>query len=166
MTPELRRDDKGTARLRGAADAAVVETPRRYDQLMKPWTRERFDLNMTAASQIVKNVWKEARVTPDQLLTTPSCWATVDYLTVESPDVSGEMTFQVARPGTGHGFVLWFLPGISLLQVGGSLVDVTGSAVASVFVAVLANAYLSRLQGRQSARMRPSPYLAPLRLHG
>ncbi|OLE71907.1 MAG: hypothetical protein AUI36_01930, partial [Cyanobacteria bacterium 13_1_40CM_2_61_4] len=88
--------------------AAVVETPRSYDQLMKPWERERFDLNMAAASQIVKNVWKEGRVTPDQLLTKPYRWATIDYLTVESPDVSGEMTFQVERPGTGHGFVLWF----------------------------------------------------------
>jgi hypothetical protein len=48
-----------------------------------------------------------------------------------------------------HGFVLWFLPGISLLQVGGSLVEVTGSAAASVFVAVIANAYLNRLRGER-----------------
>src|SRR5256712_309632 len=72
--------------------AAVVETPHRYDQLVKPWARERFNLNMAAASQIVKNVWKEARVTPDQLLTTSSCWATIDYLTVESPDVAAGTT--------------------------------------------------------------------------
>ena len=46
-----------------------------------------------------------------------------------------------------HGFVLWFLPGISLLQVGGSLVEATVSAVASITVAFLANKYLDRLQG-------------------
>jgi hypothetical protein len=55
-----------------------------------------------------------------------------------------------------HGFVLWFLPGISLLQVGGSLVEVTGSAGASVFVALAANAYLSRARGTP-ARQWPSP---------
>jgi type I protein arginine methyltransferase len=88
--------------------AAVVETPQDYDPLIKPWLRERFELNMEAASQMVTNVWKKARVTPEQLLTKPYCWAIIDYLTVESPDVSAEITFQVARTGTAHGFVVWF----------------------------------------------------------
>ena len=48
-----------------------------------------------------------------------------------------------------HGFVLWFLPGISLLQVGGSLVEMTVSAVAGIAVAFLTNKYLERLQGKQ-----------------
>jgi hypothetical protein len=61
-----------------------------------------------------------------------------------------------------HGFVLWFLPGISLLQVGGSLVEATVSTVASVAVAFLANKYLDRLQGRQlhTSRKTLSPVLA------
>lgn len=88
--------------------SAVVETPQNYDPLIQPWVRERFQLNMDAASQIVTNVWKKARVTPDQLLTKPYCWATLDYLNLESPNVSSEMTFQVMRPGTAHGFVMWF----------------------------------------------------------
>jgi len=41
-----------------------------------------------------------------------------------------------------HGFVLWFLPGIALLQVGGQLVEVTASAAASLIVAFLVNRYL------------------------
>src|SRR5204863_7030994 len=48
-----------------------------------------------------------------------------------------------------HGFVLWFLPGISLLQVGGSLVEMTASAAASIVVALITNKYLERLQGRR-----------------
>ena len=88
--------------------ASVVEMPQHYDRLMKPWARERFDLNMDAASRIVTNVWAKARATPEQLLTKPNCWATIDYRTVESPDVSAAMTFEIERPGTGHGFVLWF----------------------------------------------------------
>jgi len=48
-----------------------------------------------------------------------------------------------------HGFVLWFLPGISLLQVSGQLVEETASAAASVVVAVLVNKYLDRLQRKQ-----------------
>jgi len=47
-----------------------------------------------------------------------------------------------------HGLVVWHLPGISLLQVGGQLVEVSASAVASVAVAFLANKYLDRLNGK------------------
>jgi hypothetical protein len=53
-----------------------------------------------------------------------------------------------------HGFVVWFLPGISLLQVGGSLVEATVSAVASIAVAFLANRYLDHLQGKQPDAVR------------
>ena len=48
--------------------------------------------------------------------------------------------------GDLHGFVLWYLPGISLLQVGGSMIEVTVSAMASFMVALMANKYLERLQ--------------------
>ena len=45
-----------------------------------------------------------------------------------------------------HGFVLWFLPGIALLQVAGQLVELTASAAASLIIAMLVNKYLHRLQ--------------------
>jgi len=88
--------------------AAVVEAPQQYDRLMKPWTQERFGLNMQAACQIVTNVWTKARVTPHQLLTKPQCWATIDFLTTESADVSATAHFEVVRPGLAHGFIVWF----------------------------------------------------------
>jgi hypothetical protein len=52
------------------------------------------------------------------------------------------------RLGSGdlHGFVMWYLPGLSFLQVGGSFIEVTSSAAASIFVAFLANKVLDRLQ--------------------
>jgi len=49
-----------------------------------------------------------------------------------------------------HGFVLWFLPGIGLLQVGGQLVELTASAAASLVVALMVNRYLDRLQRKQT----------------
>ena len=48
-----------------------------------------------------------------------------------------------------HGFVLWYLPGLALLQVGGSLAEATSCAVASIIVAYLANRYLDRMQRKQ-----------------
>jgi hypothetical protein len=48
-----------------------------------------------------------------------------------------------------HGFVLWFLPGIALLQVGGQLVEITASAAASLVVALLVNRLLDSWHGGQ-----------------
>ena len=62
-----------------------------------------------------------------------------------------------------HSFVLWYLPGLSLLQVGGSMVEVTSSAIASVIVAYAANRYLDRMQRKRMARSEPllaTPQLA------
>jgi hypothetical protein len=55
-----------------------------------------------------------------------------------------------------QGFVLWFLPGLALLQVGGQLVEITASAAGSLIVAVSVNKYLNYLQTRHVA-----PQLTP-----
>jgi hypothetical protein len=47
-----------------------------------------------------------------------------------------------------RGFVLWYLPGIALLQVGGQLVELTASAAASLVVALLVNRYLNLWQAQ------------------
>jgi hypothetical protein len=60
-----------------------------------------------------------------------------------------------------QGFVLWFLPGIALLQVGGQLVELTASAAASVIVALLANKYLDRLQARRAGTRAELPLGPP-----
>jgi hypothetical protein len=54
--------------------------------------------------------------------------------------------------GDWRRFTLWFLPGLSLLQLGGSLVEVTSGAGAAIVVAILIN--------RMSPRPRPV-YAAP-----
>jgi len=60
------------------------------------------------------------------------------------------------RLGSGdlHGFVMWYMPGLSLLQVGGSLAEITSSVAASVFVAFLVNKYLSRKQHKHEEEAR------------
>ena len=47
--------------------------------------------------------------------------------------------------GDWRGFTLWFLPGMTLLGVGGSLVEMTSGAGAAVVTALLVNRYLVRL---------------------
>ncbi len=51
--------------------------------------------------------------------------------------------------GDAQGFVLRYLPGLSLLQVGGQLVEITASALGSLIVAFLVTKSLQRLQSRR-----------------
>jgi len=88
--------------------AAVVEAPDLYARCMSPWDLRPYGLDMQAARRIVSNTWSKRRVTPEQLLLEPRTWAVLDYATVESPDVSGVMTWTGTRPGTGHGLIVWF----------------------------------------------------------
>jgi protein arginine N-methyltransferase 1 len=111
--------------------AALVEAPRNYHRLIEPWARERFNLDMEAAAQIVTNGWTKARFAEDELLSKPECWAVLDYLTVQDVNAARELTFQVERTGTGHGFVLWFdavlVDGVELSNAPGQPEGIYGS---------------------------------------
>ena len=47
------------------------------------------------------------------------------------------------------GFLLYYLPGIAFLQVGGQLVEVTAAAAGSIIVVLVVNKYFHRYQRRQ-----------------
>ena len=88
--------------------AAVVEAPEPYAKLVDPWGEGKFELEMSAGRRIVLNTWSKARVKPEQLLTNPQCWATIDYRSVVSPNIDGAFTTSVNRAGTAHGVLVWF----------------------------------------------------------
>jgi type I protein arginine methyltransferase len=87
---------------------AFVEAPRLYDGLVEPWSEVRSGFDMNAARRIVTSTWEKAAVDQDQLISEPCCWGTIDYATVQSPDVFGTVTGRARRNGVAHGLVLWF----------------------------------------------------------
>jgi type I protein arginine methyltransferase len=88
--------------------AAVVEAPELYKRFAEPWEGKPYDIEMMPARPISTNSWGSGRVKPDQLLAEPKCWATLDYRSVDQPDVRGEVTWTLARAGTAHGLSVWF----------------------------------------------------------
>jgi hypothetical protein len=56
--------------------------------------------------------------------------------------------------GDFRGFILWFLPGIGLLQAGGNLVELTSTVGASIGSALLALALTQRYTSRASKRRK------------
>lgn len=88
--------------------AAPVEAPELYHQLVAPWERDPHGLDFETARLLAANRWSKVRLRSQELLAPPQLWTTLEYEQVESPDVSGELTFVVARPGTAHGWCVWF----------------------------------------------------------
>jgi protein arginine N-methyltransferase 1 len=88
--------------------ASVVDASRVYDRLVAPWANTFSGFNMDAARSLVTNAWEKASVAREQLLSEPCCLSTIDYSTVESPDVSANMIAPVLRQGVAHGLIVWF----------------------------------------------------------
>src|SRR6185295_10469091 len=86
--------------------ASVVEAPEQYEEIVKPWQNR--DLDLSAGQRLVTNSWRKSRIKPEQLLTEPVCWSTLDYYEVSRPDVSAEISWRAARKGTAHGVAVWF----------------------------------------------------------
>jgi len=88
--------------------AAVVEAPHSYGQFVGPWEHNLLNQDLSPARRRAVNTPQAARAKPDQLLTQPKLWATVDYATIESPDLQGKLEWAVERSGMGHGILVWF----------------------------------------------------------
>lgn len=88
--------------------AALVEVPKQFSEFVDPWEHNSLGQDLSAARRLVVNNAQKMRVSPDQLLTAHQLWATLDYGSVESPDVRGHLEWQIERAGTGHGILVWF----------------------------------------------------------
>ena len=88
--------------------AAVVEASDRYEEITGPWQHNPFELDLSAGTRLVTNTWRKTRLKPEQLLTEPICWTTIDYYEVDSPDIRAEICWRAARKGTTHGVAVWF----------------------------------------------------------
>ena len=111
---------------------AVAEAAKNYERYDKPWRGSAYGLDLKPGLKIVTNTWRKGRVTPEQLLTEPARWATIEYQTVESADVRGEVQLRVTRGGTAHGLSLWFdstlVEGVELTNAPGAPETLYGQA--------------------------------------
>ena len=112
--------------------AAVVEAPETYGKIVDPWDRNNLGQNLTVAKLKVLNEFRTTRVKAEQLLTAPKLWATLDYTTIENPDVRGPLHWTMERNGTGHGILVWFdmelAEGVSLSNGPGAPEAIYGAA--------------------------------------
>lgn len=104
--------------------AAVVAAPSLYRRHLGVWEGRKFGLNQAAARDLAINTLQRCHLGPDKLLGPPQCWGRLDYATMQSPNLTGEVTWEMDRPGTAHGLLLWFdaelAPGIGFSNAPGA----------------------------------------------
>jgi protein arginine N-methyltransferase 1 len=88
--------------------AAVAEAPQFYCHHVGPWESNPYGLATHSGRALVVNSWERTRLGPESLLAEPQAWATLDYSTLEDPDVRGNAKWRIARAGTAHGILIWF----------------------------------------------------------
>jgi len=87
---------------------AVVDAPEHYASIVDPWERNLLGQDLNLARRKALNDFRKVRVSPNQLLTEAKLWTTLDYATVEDPDVSATIQLTTNRSGAGHGILMWF----------------------------------------------------------
>jgi protein arginine N-methyltransferase 1 len=93
--------------LRDTLWAAVVHAPDHYRQWTQPWS-ESLDVDMQATHPILTQMSRRAFASTNELLTEPLPWATLNYETIDSPNVRGSLDWTVTKASTGHGILVWF----------------------------------------------------------
>jgi len=110
---------------------AVAETPKRYSEIVDPWDNNLLEQDLAAARRLAVHSSQKARAKSQELLTAPRLWKTLDYATIETPDVSGKINWTVDRAGVGHGIIIWFdadlVDGVSFSNAPGSPETIYGS---------------------------------------
>jgi protein arginine N-methyltransferase 1 len=111
--------------------AAVAEAPENYGKIVDCWEKNVFGLDLSPARRLAVNDIGKARLTPEQLLTKPHQWCTLDYTTIEDANVQGTLSWTIERAGTGHGVLVWFetelIDGVGFSNAPGSSEIIYGS---------------------------------------
>jgi protein arginine N-methyltransferase 1 len=110
---------------------AVVDSPDYYNRFVSPWERNILDIPLEPARRLAVHDVQQVRPEREEFLTAPKLWTTLNYSTIEDADVSGELSWNVERNGTGHGIVIWFdsdlVEGVSFSNAPGMPPTIYGS---------------------------------------
>jgi type I protein arginine methyltransferase len=88
--------------------AAVLEREDYYKRLTWPWKHSGAGLDLTLPLPLTLNAIYKLRSKPEQLLTEPQTWCTLDYTAQPNPHAAAKLRFRASRRGTGHGITAWF----------------------------------------------------------
>lgn len=87
---------------------AAVETLEDHQHVVEPWCSKPLDLSLEAARKMAVHEPSRGRFDAARLLSEPRRWITLDYATLEGPNVCSKPRSKIMRTGTAHGLAIWF----------------------------------------------------------
>lgn len=94
--------------LRDVLWATVVNAPDAYQARIECWSDHGRGFDLRPAREIAVNAWWMHRVAKSQALTDKRLVATLEYTTINDPDLEFMTQFAVTRADIAHGVCLWF----------------------------------------------------------
>lgn len=101
--------------LRDTMIIAGVSAQNIYDKSARPWCANRYGFDMSAGWKLQAHRWTKGRAKPEQIFLPPKTLATLDYTTIETPDIVKNQSWIVEKNEILHGYQIWF---DALLQEG------------------------------------------------
>jgi protein arginine N-methyltransferase 1 len=90
-------------------------------------------VRLDPVERALTHLWSSARLKPDDLVSEPATWTTLDYRTIGGPDLDGTVILTAARPACVRGLGAWFetelLPGCGFSTAPGGPGHVYGHAL-------------------------------------
>jgi type I protein arginine methyltransferase len=88
--------------------ASAVDAPETYARVTAVEKRSINEFDMSAATRYTTDALHRTNDVPKSSLVEPQRWAVLDYPTLTTSNVSGELRGTVTNEGTGHGVMVWF----------------------------------------------------------
>lgn len=98
---------------------ALVEAPDLYQSYSSQWIDNEFGIDTRVATRRIRNtMWpdKVSKESNESIVGVPETWVTLNYQTLDNPNVSGEVNWQLDQSAIVHGMRIWFdtelVPGV------------------------------------------------------
>ena len=88
--------------------AAIVTDREEYERRIGIWSSHARGFDLRTIRDVAVNAWWGHRVEESQSLTEPHLLATLDYHTIQEPELVAEASLDVTRAGPAHGICIWF----------------------------------------------------------
>lgn len=88
--------------------AALVHAPEAYGRLVEPWENNGYGFDFQSIRDAVVNNFQLFEFSSDHLVSEPRCWATLDYRSLSTPNLRGQVLWTLDRAITVHGLAAWF----------------------------------------------------------
>ena len=87
---------------------ALVEHAQTYARFERPWLDNDYGVDLSVGHRFAVNRYVKVGLGREDLLSRPLHLATLDYATINDPNLSATVELNAARVGAAHGFVVWF----------------------------------------------------------